>query len=293
MELFRKYYQPKDILKNQPDWGVTVRNVGHNIHKPKTWYPDHHHPFQYFFDWEKGRVLDEYQIVYIANGYGEFESAGVKKTIVKEGTAFLLFPGEWHRYKPSVETGWEEFWVGYEGHYAEYLMKQNCFKPSSPFINVGKNAELLNVFIKLIETVKFEGVAHHQLAACLITQLLGLAYASAIMSDTDRHAKNTLIHTARFKMHETLDKPIDLEALAEELNVSYPLFRRSFKETVGISPGQYHLNIRIEKACRLLKETSLSMKEVASQLGFESEFYFSRIFKRKTGISPTQYRKGD
>ena len=293
MEQFRKYCDPNDFLNGQPDWGVTVKNVGHNIHKAEAGYPDHHHPLPYCFDWEKGRVLDEFQLVYIANGQGEFESEGVQKTVVNAGTAFLLFPGEWHRYKPSAETGWEEFWVGYKGHYAEYLMRQDCFKPSAPFVLAGQKTELINVFTKLIEIVKYEGVAHYQLAACLITQLLGLTYASAIMSDTDRQAKNTLIHTARFKMHETSYKPIDLIALARELNVSYPLFRKSFKEIVGISPGQYHLNIRIEKACRLLKETTLSIKEVSSQLGFETAFYFSRIFKTKKGVSPTQYRKGD
>src|SRR4051812_5651502 len=205
MELFRKYCTPDPVIAEQPDWGVKVRNVGHNIHQPKAWYPDHQHPSSYFFDWERGRVLDEFQIVYIANGHGVFESAGVKETEVSGGTAFLLFPGEWHRYRPSAQTGWEEFWVGYEGHYAEYLMKQNCFKPSSPFIHVGQNAELLTVFVRLIETVRYEGIAHHQLAACLITQLLALTYASAIMTDTDRQTKNKLIHSARFKMHETVD----------------------------------------------------------------------------------------
>lgn len=291
MELFRKYYTADTAFVDQPDWGVKLMNVGHNIHRPQIWYPDHLHPQQYFFDWQKGRVLGEFQIVYIANGHGVFESEGVKETIVNAGTAFLLFPGEWHRYKPSSQTGWEEFWVGYHGHYAEYLMKQNCFKPSNPFIHIGPKAELLNVFIKLIETVKYEGVAHYQLAACLITQLLGLTYASAIMTEADREAKNTMIHKARFKMHETLNRPVDLEMLAKDLNVSYPHFRKSFKETVGMSPGQYHLNIRIEKACRLLKETSLTMTEISYQLGFESEFYFSRIFKKKTGLAPTQFRK--
>ena len=293
MEQFRKYCDSRDFLNGQPDWGVTVKNVGHNIHKPKTGYPDHQHPLPYCFDWEKGRVLNEFQVVYIANGHGEFESEGVMKTVVNAGTAFLLFPGEWHRYKPSADTGWEEFWVGYNGHYAAYLMGQDCFKTSSPFVHIGKDAELLNVFATLLETVKHEGVAHQQLASCLITQLLGLTYASAIMSDTDRQARNSVIHTARFKMHETTNRPIDLIALATELNVSYPLFRKSFKETIGTSPGQYHLNIRIKKACGLLRETALSVKEVSNQLGFETEFYFSRIFKIKTGIAPTQYRRGE
>jgi AraC-like DNA-binding protein len=196
----------------------------------------------------------------------------------------------WHRYKPSSETGWEEFWVGFKGHYADYLMKQDCFKRSAPFVHVGTHAELLNVFIQLIETVKYEGIAYYQLSSCLITQLLGLVYSCAIMTDTDRQNKNKIIHTARYKIHESLHYNMDMEALARELNVSYTWFRKAFKKTMGVAPGQYHLNIRIEKACKLLKETTLSVGEISYTLGFESEFYFSRIFKKKTGEAPRQFR---
>jgi AraC-like DNA-binding protein len=110
---------------------------------------------------------------------------------------------------------------------------------------------------------------------------------------TDKHHQNTskLIQTARFKMHNNLHKNMDVKLLAAELNVSYPWLRRAFKDIVGVAPGQYHLNIRIEKACKILKETDLTVNEVSYYLGFESEFYFSRIFKKKTGISPGKYRQ--
>jgi AraC-like DNA-binding protein len=56
--------------------------------------------------------------------------------------------------------------------------------------------------------------------------------------------------------------------------------------------GQCHLNIRLEKACNLLKETDLTVTQISYQLGFESEFYFSRIFRKKVGIAPKQFRTG-
>ncbi len=291
--MYRKYYnqeQLRSILENQPDWGVTVRTVGHYIHKPKAIYPDPKHPNSYYFDSKKGRVLDEYQLLYIPNGHGTFEADGVKETPIVAGMAFLLFPGVWHRYHPSEETGWEEFWVGFKGHYADYLMKQDCFKPSSPSIDIGFNAELLNVFVQLIETVKHEGTAHYQLSSCLITQLLGLAYSSAIMTDESRQSKNKIVHIAQFKMHENIHKNMNMELLARDINASYPWFRRAFKETIGKSPGQYHLQIRLEKACKLLRETNLTVTEISQNLGFESEFYFSRIFKKKVGQPPGVFR---
>jgi AraC-like DNA-binding protein len=296
MELFRKYFseeQLRTLLVDQPDWGVNVRTVGHYIHKPKATYPDPKHPNSYYFDWKNGRVLDEFQLIYIPNGQGTFEAEGVKETPIQPGAVFLLFPGVWHRYHPSEDTGWEEFWVGFRGHYADYLMKQNCFRPSAPIIQIGFHAELLNVFIQLIETVKYEGVAYRQLSSCLVTQLLGLVYSTAIMTNESRQNKNKIIHVARFRMHENLYNNMDMENLAMELNVSYPWFRRAFKETIGTAPGQYHLQIRIDKACKLLRETELTVTEISQHLGFESEFYFSRIFKKKMGLPPGQHRIKD
>lgn len=293
MELFRKYYNDellRSLREGQPDWGVTVRTVGHNIHKPKLIYPDSGHPNAYYFDWEKGRVLDEFQLVYIPNGHGTFEAEGVQETMIEAGTVFLLFPGVWHRYHPSPETGWEEFWVGYKGHYADYLMQQNCFKKDAPFVRIGFNAELLNVFIQLIDAVKHEDAAYYKLSSCLITQLLALVYSSAIMTDIPRQNKYELVHAARYKMYENLDAKLDLEKMAGELSVSYTSFRRAFKETMGIAPGQYYLNLKIEKACKLLKNTGLTVTEISSHLGFESEFYFSRIFKKKVGMAPGRFR---
>ena len=296
LESFRKYYnerQLRSLQESQPNWGVTVRTVGHYIHQPKVSYPDARHPNPYCFDWNKGRVLHEFQLIYISNGQGTFEAEGVIETKVKAGTAFLLFPGVWHRYRPSEETGWEEFWVGFEGHYADYLMKQDCFKPTAPFINIGFSTELLHVFIQLIENVKYEGVAYSQLSSCLITQLLGLVYSSALVKSAPAQDKKKVIHEARFKLHESIYQNMDMELLARELNVSYPWFRKTFKEIIGIAPGQYHLNLRIEKACKLLKETALPVAEVSDHLGFESEFYFSRIFKKKMGFAPRYYRLKD
>src|SRR5207244_2821862 len=133
---------------------------------------------------------------------------------------------------------------------------------------------------------KYEGVAYRQFSSSLISQLLAIVYASAINSDAHRQSQNKLIHQARFRIHENIDKNINLEHVAKELGVSYPWFRRVFKEVMGVSPGQYHINLRVEKACELLKETNLTAAEIAFHLGFESEFYFSRIFKKKVGLPP-------
>ncbi|WP_031527110.1 AraC family transcriptional regulator [Dyadobacter crusticola] len=295
MELYRKYFsqeQLEALAGSEPNWGVSILNVGHNLHPAGKTYPDQNHPSSYYFDWDKGRVINEFQLVYISNGSGVFETETIPPTIVEAGTAFLLFPNVWHRYKPSQETGWEEFWVGFGGHYSEYLMRQECFNADNPLIRIGFNSELLNVFIRLVQTLRSEGIAYKQIASCLVIQLLGLIYASALMTDHARSHKEKLVHRMRYQIHESSAANLDMEKLAKQHGVSYGWFRKAFKEVIGTSPGQYHLNLKIEKACEMLRETSLSVAEIAYKTGFESEFYFSRIFKKKMTVPPTSYREG-
>ena len=89
-----------------------------------------------------------------------------------------------------------------------------------------------------------------------------------------------------------LFKNMNMAQLALRLNIDYSIFRKMFKEYTGISPGQYHLSLRIRQAKDLLINTNLSIKEISYRLGFESIFYFSRVFKSKTGINPTGYKNG-
>ncbi|HEX8424920.1 AraC family transcriptional regulator [Hymenobacter sp.] len=294
MNEYRKYFstaQLQQLLETTPNWGVDILTIGHHVHQSGIPYPDPNHPNQYAFEWQHGRVLDEFQLVYISNGQGVFESTDVPPTLVEAGTAFLLYPQVWHRFKPSDDTGWEEFWVGFKGHYAEYLMRQDCFSPQSALMRIGFHAELLNIFTRLIDTLKYEGVAYQQIATCQVIQLLGLVYASALMKESTRSRQEQVIHQARYAIQKNWANTIDFEALSNDFNVSYIWFRKAFKAVMGIPPGQYHLNLKLEKARQMLRETTLSVAEIADITGFESMFYFSRIFKKKVDMSPSEFRR--
>jgi AraC-like DNA-binding protein len=72
--------------------------------------------------------------------------------------------------------------------------------------------------------------------------------------------------------------------------VSYSWFRHTFTAHTGLGPHQYLLELRLVRARSLLAETDLSVKEIATQTGFEDEFYFSRLLRQKFGITPSQWR---
>ena len=103
----------------------------------------------------------------------------------------------------------------------------------------------------------------------------------------------SLISKAKYLMNKKIDEQIDFHLFCKNNGISYSKFRADFKYQTGFPPLQYFLHLKIEKAKDLLLNTELKAKEIAFKLGFQSENYFGRIFKIKTGSSPHQFRKKD
>ena len=91
-------------------------------------------------------------------------------------------------------------------------------------------------------------------------------------------------------MLQNLDKPIHISTLGKLAGVSTSYFSYLFKCATGDSPNHFLIRVRMRRGCELLRETDLSVKEVAGLLGYLDPLYFSRVFKLVIGIPPTKYR---
>ena len=91
-------------------------------------------------------------------------------------------------------------------------------------------------------------------------------------------------------MVQHLDKPLQVATLAAQANISPSHFFALFKRRIGSAPMDYFTRLRMQRACQLLENTSLSVKEIASELGYDDPFYFSRVFKSVNRVPPSGYR---
>src|ERR1035437_4525499 len=91
-------------------------------------------------------------------------------------------------------------------------------------------------------------------------------------------------------MAQHLDKPLQVATLAALANISPSHLFALFKRRIGSAPMDYFTRLRMQRACRLLERTTLSVKEIASELGYNDPFYFSRVFKSVNQIAPSEYR---
>jgi len=288
--MLHTYFKYLTVTPVEEKWGMHITTVGYSRVAPNDNYPKEEHPASHHLTWNRGRILNDYYIVFISKGKGKFESALTQPADVVAGTCFFLYPGVWHRYRPDHKSGWEEYWVGFNGSYIEQLMTSGFFDRKDPFVYLGLNKDILIRFRDLIETVQASLPGYPQQIAGITMQILGLVNNVAFHREYNNDPVGKLIAKARFIIQESFESTIDMEKLARELPMGYSSFRKAFKQVTGESPNQYHLNLRLNRAKDLLMSTALKINEIADHTGFDSVFYFSKMFKKKNGVSPKFYR---
>lgn len=279
------------VGEEDANWGLFLNAAGSSTIKSGSKYPPTEHPSGYYFNWEEGRVLQEFQINYITKGAGIFENK-FGKFAIKSGSIIFTFPGIWHRYKPLAKTGWIENYVGFEGKFATELFNHPRFTPKQPVLQIGIKEEIMDTYLKIFDLVEKEKPGFQQIASGMVIKLLGYIISFEKQKGFSGKGISKVIEEARFMMRQNVEQEINLEELAQNYNVGYSYFRQMFKKYTGVSPGQYHLQLRIIRAKELLVSTNKSIKEISYELGFQTIYYFSNMFKKKEGINPSEFRKG-
>jgi len=284
------FYKYLPFSKEDESWGLMVVNAGCTHIEPAGEYPYKNHPAHHNFNWNSWRRLEEYQVIYITNGQGVFESESSSQVKVKAGTILFLFPNEKHRYKPDINTGWNEYWVGVKGAIIDNLLYAGYISPDKPCHYIGFNDGIVSLYNSIIENTKQEKSGYQPLISGIFLHLLGNCHSIIKQSGIESSEEEVVIDRARVLFRSNINSAYTPEQAAQDLNVGYSWFRKRFKSYTGLSPGQYYLQLKIEKAKDFLTNSNMRIKEISTELNFDSNLYFSKIFKEKTGFSPIEYR---
>jgi len=286
MDYFFKY---TSVNEQDKSWQLYLNVAGKYRYLPYAKYPAIGHPSVYNLSWEKGRVINEYQIIYITEGRGVFETKK-KSYAIKKGSFIILRKGEWHRFRPLEEFGWTENYIGFDGELADFFLQKQEVLRNIEVLEFGEQEVLIDTFYKIFDLVNNEGPCFQQIASGLIIKLLGYILS---LENQKNFAKNDIekcIREIRFYIRAHVEEDFNFEKLAQKYDVSCSHLRKMFKQYVGKSPHQYYLDMKISKAKELISNTEMSIKEIAYKLGFESIHYFSRLFKSKVGVPPSALR---
>jgi AraC-like DNA-binding protein len=278
--------------REQGPWECTATSVGHEHVLPGSPYPPRRHPVDHHFTWENGRVLHAYQLVYITEGKGYFESAISRKgQQIEGGYILILFPGIWHRYSPDPETGWVENWIECRGRSFDRAKAAKLLRPERPVLRVGLLPDLLQCFERCHALAQRHSAGTQAMLSTMGLHMLSIVQSAHGLQRNLRRRFDERIQQAQLIIARRYHETIIVEQLARELHIGYSHFRQAFKAQTGLSPKQYQLQIRLQKAQDLLANTSRSVGEIAEILGFNTAYHLSSQFKHHVGLAPQIWRK--
>jgi len=180
------YFRYVPVRQRDLDWGLYVTGAGCTA-MPAGYesYPLTPHPTTYDFTWRTGRKLPEYTAVYVISGRGEFESTPTGRLEIDAGAMFLLFPDIWHRYRPSPETGWDEYWISFAGDTMDRWVERGFFSPERPLLKVGVEETILSSFRMLLDRLRGEQAGFPHWVAADTMAILAAALATPGSSSAD------------------------------------------------------------------------------------------------------------
>lgn len=225
------------------------------------------------------REYPEFVLIYCVDGKGYCTVGGIEK-LVSPGMFCLLWPSIPHSYRPDPDTGWEIWWVAFDGDYAKQLVETAGLSALDVLRDIGVQDELLGSFRRLVGAI--QGVRTHYSAAISIS-MIDVLEKVIRFSNTPRSADRRFLDRIDYRIQ-------DLAECAARFGYCKSHFIRTFHEITGVTPWHYILHLKVSKAKELLSNTDQTIWQVAAEVGFEDTNYFSRIFRQVTGVSPSSFR---
>jgi AraC-like DNA-binding protein len=230
--------------------------------------------------------LGSYAVVYSLEGEAIYRDNTARERHIAPGDVILVFPEQKQWYFPKPGHRWSEFYLVFEGAIFDAWREQGLLDSQSPFLH----CEPVEYWHSRLAAVPDAGPGT-EIASTLV-EVCRLQLVLADMIDQARKGPEmSLISRACELLESEKFRRSTLPAIAKKLGVSYERFRKDFARIMGSSPARYRAARIIEHACELLLRTTLRDKEIAAELGFVSEYHFSRRFKQITGTTPTAFRR--
>lgn len=255
--------------------GLTVLNCGYEKCDPKHFYGP--------------AVRDHYLIHFLVSGKGEFIS-GDRRYPIKKNDGFLIEPSKVTTYIADPIDPYEYYWVGFNGRGASSILSLCDLDSASPVFTYEDHDKLI-IYLKSIYESSADPISGEY-------SMLGNLYLilSCLMQRSDSmkqriSEQDTILEKALRFMQSNYSRRITVQHTADHVNIDRSSLFRIFVKGLGISPQQYLIELRMNKARSLLEKYSLSVSQTAYSTGYTDPAHFSRVFKNKFGISPKDHCK--
>lgn len=210
-----------------------------------------------------------------------------KRTVMNAGDFIVYYPGTRYHYQNFDDQPISYYWVHFSGWGAAELLK-SCDIANSFIYNIGVSEiislDLEKIFSDFLTRDSFFEIS---LSECIQKLCIDVARQK---KKTGMYEADNQIDRVLMYIHQNYSSTISVSELASNEYLSNGYMRTLFRARTGMSPQKYLTSLRIITARQLLSDSSMSIGEVANAVGIENQLYFSRIFKKYVGLSPSHYR---
>ncbi|MBZ4645307.1 MAG: AraC family transcriptional regulator [Clostridia bacterium] len=237
-------------------------------------------------------IRDHYLIHYILKGKGFFQ-VGDTTYHLTEGYGFLICPDIITYYQADREDPWHYAWVGFHGLKAEAYLKHANLTADNPIFKYDKDDFIKDCFMQMIATKRFIKSRELRLLGLLylfLSQLIEIAAKDRFL-DAEGDRQELYIKKAIEFVEMNYSRKIRVHEIAHYIALDRSYLCSIFKEHLGISPQEFLINFRINKACELMKNKNLSIANISRSVGYDDPLLFSKMFKKVKGFPPREYRK--
>jgi AraC-like DNA-binding protein len=240
---------------------------------------------------ERPHGINQHIIIYCVEGRGWVTINKQKMDI--SPSHFIILPAHTpHKYGAMESDPWTIYWVHFKGDIATDVVSliTNHSQNYLPYLSFNENR------IKLFEEICFHFEQGYSADTLRYVNMIFYHFLSSLLYEEKYNqagkapAKDVITLTIDH-MKEHIKTNMSLNDLAASAHMSVTHFCNLFRIQTGFSPIEYFNHLKVQQACQALAFTPKAIKEIADELGFSDQYYFSRMFSRFMGMSPSEYRK--
>lgn len=237
----------------------------------------------------KERTLKEHVLVYCIEGRGELEIEGESWSI-EEGDLFICPGGVPHTYRADTKYPWSKYWIHFQGEDGDLYMDNLGITIKNPILHVGKDKKIVSWMWEIMNNLKMGYTKNNFIMASSYLNLI-LSYLITLQTKKMPGQMGFMnIERIIQYMLSCVEQDLTLDELSEVTSISKYHLVRIFGQSVGYTPMDYFIRLKIQRACTMLEIPGIKVSDISERLSFGSPYYFSKVFKKIMGVPPTQYR---
>ena len=233
---------------------------------------------------------NDYQLLYIAAGCAHFFFDGVER-IIPKGNMILFRPNEPQIYNLYAADKPETYWIHFTGSEVAHLLRHYEMPENEKVFFTGTSLDYQWLFRQMIQELQLQRINYNDLLSMNLRHIF--LKINRYLHEGNEIGTEMLneIEQAMHYFNDHYNQSIVIDEYAKSRAMTANWFIQNFRKVTKCTPMQYILNLRITNAMNLIDNTNYNMSQIASAIGYENSMYFSRIFKKHTGLTPTAYKQ--